>query len=826
MLQIQKRDNRLVSFAPKKILDRIKRTAKGLKVNDTEIFVKVITSMPTEGIISTNELDKLIAEISSSYTTTHYDYSKLAANVAISSYHKSTEVSFYDTMLLLRNEGVVNGRLIEIIDEYGKEKIQEVIDNEKDYNFDYFAWKTLQEIYLLKNSKGVLVERPQHMYMRIALWLTKTFEDAKEYYQLLSEQLISPATPIMINSGTKIPQLASCVLTYNESDSREGLLSTLKDISVYSADAAGIGLCMSNIRSKESKISTSGGNAGGLLKYLKIVNESLRFFNQQGRRPGSCAVYIEPWHKDIFDFLDIKKNTGAEEFRARDIFTALWVPDNFMKAIENDSDWYLFCPNDIKKAGLKAFDTIFGEEYEKEYQKAVDLGIGKKVKPNEILKKIIESQIETGVPYIAFKDHANKKSNHKNIGTIKQSNLCIEILQYTDAETTAICTLSSQILKNYVKDKKFDFNLLFETTKSITKALNHVIDINSYSTEKGKKGGLEQRAIGIGVQGFADTLFLLDLVYTSDEAKDLNKKIWETIYFAALTASCELVKNGVHKSYKHFEGSPISKGEFQFDMWGLAKENLSGLWNWDNLREDIKKYGVCNSLVTCSMPTASSSKASNSYEMYEPIDSNLFSRRVIGGEFIIINKYLVFDLEKLGIWSEELKNELIINSGSIQNINFNNYLDTEDKGYEKKVKRLEHLIQKYKTVWEISQKELIQMASERAPFIDQTQSMNIYMANPTTSKLYSSMRFAWEKGLKTGSYYIRTKAISTGAKHLAIDVSKINHSYTASITQVKNPSILIDTQEEKELQKRIVEEIKNAPPKPEGSAFECFGCGS
>jgi ribonucleoside-diphosphate reductase alpha chain len=566
-LQISKRDGTLVSYNPGKILARIKKAAKGLQINETEIFAKVITSMPTEGVVSTKQLDNLVAELSAAYTGTHYDYSRFAANVAISSYHKETTPNFAETMIKLNKDGVVNDDLIKIIETYGADNIEAEIDYAYDYNFDFFAWKSLEKMYLLKSSEGILTERPQHMYMRVALWVTRTFDEAKEYYQSLCNQRISPATPIMINAGTMQAQLSSCVLIMNEADSRQGLKSSFNDSADYSADAAGIGLCMSNIRSKESKIATSGGNAGGLLKYLKIINESMRFFNQQGKRPGSAAIYIEPWHKDIMDLLEIKKNTGAEEMRAKDLFTALWVPDNFMKALETDGDWYLFCPNDIKKAGLKPLHESFGEEYEKIYNTAVEMGIGKKVKVKDIAMKIVESQIETGVPYILFKDHANRKSNHKNLGVIKQSNLCAEIIQYTDAVTTAICTLSSIILKNFVKGKTFDFDLLHSEVRKVTRALNKVIDINHYSTVKGRKGGLEQRAIGIGIQGLADTFFLLDLIYTSDEAKELNKKIAETIYHAALTESNALCVTKEYEKYTGFDGSPISEGIFQFDKW-------------------------------------------------------------------------------------------------------------------------------------------------------------------------------------------------------------------------------------------------------------------
>jgi ribonucleoside-diphosphate reductase alpha chain len=453
-LKILKRNGESVSFNPQKIYHRVKRAAKGLNVNSDEIFIKVITSVPTEGEITTKELDKLVYEIAASYTGSHYDYSKLAAFVAISSYHKETNDSFSQTMMVLYEDGVINEKLIQTIKEYGEDTIDAAINHENDYNFDYFAWRSLQEMYLLKRPNGRVIERPQHMYMRVALWVTDNLTEALEYYKSLSNQLISKATPIMINSGTKVPQLASCVLHYNNSDSRQGLLDTLNDISTFSSDAAGIGLSMSNIRSKESRITTSGGYAGGLLKYLKIVNESLRFFNQQGRRPGSAAIYLEPWHKDILDLLEIKKNTGAEELRARDLFTALWIPDNFMRAVKNNGDWYLFCPNDIKKAGLKALQESYGDEYEQTYNQAVQMGLGKKVKAQDIWSKIIESQVETGVPYLCAKDSANKKTNHQNIGVIKQSNLCNEIYQYTDEETTAICTLSSMVLKNFIQDRK------------------------------------------------------------------------------------------------------------------------------------------------------------------------------------------------------------------------------------------------------------------------------------------------------------------------------------------------------------------------------------
>jgi ribonucleoside-diphosphate reductase alpha chain len=478
-----------------------------------------------------------------------------------------------------------------------------------------------------------------------------------------------------------------------------------------------------------------------------------------------------------------------------------------MNAVKNNADWYLFCPNDIKKAGLKALQECFGDEYEEVYNTAVSMGLGKKVKAQDIWSKIVESQVETGVPYLCSKDNANRKTNHQNIGVIKQSNLCNEIYQYTDEKTTAICTLSSMVLKNFVKDGEFNFNLLYEETRKVVKSLNKVIDINNYSTEKGLKGGLEQRAIAIGTQGLADVFYLMDYTFTSDEAKKLNKDIFETIYYAAITESNELCMNGKYEPYSFFKDSPMSKGIFQFDMWGVSETELSGMWDWNKLKKSVSDYGICNSLFTAQMPVASSAKITGSYEMTEPAHSAIFNRRVVGGEIMIVNKYLINDFEKIGIWSEDLKNEIILNEGSIQNINFNNYLDPEDKNYLKKVKRIEHLIPKYKTIWEISQKQLIDMSSDRAPFIDQSQSMNIYMSNPTLSKITSSHFHSWEKGLKTLCYYVRTKAISTGAKHLALDISKKQTSVKVEVPKVTYSDM-------------------NLPPKPTNSDFECFGCSS
>lgn len=825
-LIIQKRNGQQISFNIQKIQARIKKAAKGLKVNSDKICLEVLNTLPHEGVLETRKLDSQIANIAAAHTGTHHDYSRLASSVSVSSYHKETSSSFTETMKVLHEDGVVHDHMLEIIEEYGAAKIDAIIDDSRDYNFDYFAWKTLQDMYLLKNAKGIPYERPQQMYLRVALWVTNSLKEAKEYYESLSKQLISPATPIMINAGTVVPQLASCVLEYNSGDSGDGLLQTFNDVAKYSSAGAGIGLCMSNIRSKESRIKSSGGYAMGLLKYLKIINEGLRGFNQQGRRPGAAAIYIEPWHKDIFDLLDIKRNTGLEEARARDLFTALWMPDLFLKAVKEDGDWYLFCPNDIKKAGLRPLQEVYGEEFEKEYAKAIELGIGKKVKAQDIWKKVYESQIEAGVPYLLSKDNVNKKSNHANIGPVVQSNLCSEIVQATtEKDQTAICTLSSMIIKNYVIDGKFDFKLLKQEVRRVVRALNKVIDINAYITAKGERGGLEQRAIAIGVQGLADVFFLMDYVFDSAEAKELNKKIFETIYFAAISESCKLCEDGAYKPYKHFKGSPMSNGIFQFDMWNktvqekneetgeviekVIEVELSGMYDWSALKKKVMEFGVCNSLTAAIMPTASSAKISGSFEMTEPAHSALFSRRVIGGETLLVNKYLINDFEKLGIWCEDLKNDIIMHDGSIQKINFHHYLDPDRKSYEDNVKRIEYLIKKYRTTWEIPQKEIINMAADRGPFIDQSQSMNLYIGDPTYSKVTSAIMYGHGLGLKTLSYYIRTKAISTGAKHLATDVSK----FAAPAKLTPEPELV-------EISSQVM------PARPVDSQFECEGCSA
>lgn len=773
-MQVIKRNGTKIDFNPNKILLRIKKQSEGLKVNPDEVFLKV-----TQGIadnMTTNEVDDLISIVAESLSMNHPDYSTLAANIAISKLHKETEDLFMKATKKQYNAGLLSENYYQKVKE-NIELIESVINYKRDFNFDYFGWCSLKDIYLLKTRDGQLVERPQQMYVRVALMITNTPEDFIEKYYDLSNQMESPATPIKINIGTKIGQIASCNLSIVPDDSTEGLLEMLGRISISSSKAEGIGLAVSNIRSRQTNVGNSDGKAGGIFKYLKVINEALRFWNQRGKRPGSCAIYIEPWHKDIFDVLDMRKKTGDETLRARDLFSALWIPDNFMRAVEENGDWYLFCPHDIKTAGLKPFYEIYGTEYEEEYNKAVELGIGTKIKAHDLWLKILEAQIETGMPYMCFKDAANIKSNQKNMGVIHSSNLCSEIMEVTDAKTTAICTLTSIPVQKFVTNTiagGYDYDELGRVTRSITKSLNIAIDVNEYSTEEGRKGGLEQRALGIGIQGLADVFALLKLPFTSPESRKLNKDIFETIYFNALRQSCDLAKE-TGLTYDGYEGSPLSEGIFQWEMWGLKESDLSGKHDWKTLRKDIMKYGVRNSLFTTCPPTASSARVIGSNEAFEAFTSNLYVRRVTGGEFAMVNKHLVRDLEFEGLWNKEMLQELIKNEGSVQNIP----TISED------------IKERYKTVWEISQKSLIEMSAERGPFIDQSQSLNIFFSTPTVGKLTTSHTLAWKLGLKTGQYYLRSESVEMKSKHLAIDMEK-----------------------------------HNKPDKPTDSQFECFGCST
>jgi len=812
-MKIIKRNGKTVNFDPSKIDKRIRAAAKGLNVDTASLFVKVITSLPTDDLsVSTNQIDGELARIANSMVTTHPDYAKFAASIALTSLYKDTNPSFYDLTVSLDGKNILHPEYINKVKSIGKD-IDNIIDLTKDELYDYFAVESLKQVYLLKDNTGKLIERPQYMYLRVATWLADTLDEIKVLYNYLSNQQISAATPIMINSGKFYPQLISCTLIENKEDSRRGIIETMGDICDYSSNAAGIGLCVSNVRSAKTKIKSSGGNAGGLLKYIKMVNENLRFFNQQGRRPGAAAIYVEPWHKDIFDIIHIRSQTGKDELRARDTFLALWCPSRFFEAVENDGDWYLMCPKDIEDAGLPALHKIYGDEFNRVYDKAIELGLGEKIKAQDLWKEIYKAHTETGVPYILSKDNANYKSNQSNIGPLIMSNLCAEIFEVATPDETAQCTLSSMVLKNFVKkvnDKVyFDFEEMRNAVKTTVKMLNRAIDINDYSTEKGRIGGLNQRALAIGVQGLADVFFMFDYVFDSPEARELNKEIFENIYFAAIQGSNELVINGQYEPYKYFKGSPMSEGKFQFDLWGYDQSKLKlGKDKWDELKSSVIKHGICNSLFTAVMPVASSAKITGSNEMVEPQFSNVYNRKVIGGEFTIVSKYVIDDLSALGIWNQHVKDTLIINKGDISKLPYEQYLDLSNQSI---VNKVNHLIDKYRTIWNIKQKSIIEMAADRGPFIDQSQSMNIYMANNTISKMTSALLLGHKLGLKTLCYYYKTQAVDSTPTYLAVKLSDMDNK--PKITHEVTP-------ERHDFSEMVL------PPKPENSYFECEGCSA
>lgn len=763
---VQKRNGRVVQFNPNKLRDRIKNASNNLTVNYDNIFVQV-----TQGIVNgmtTTELDNLVATTSANLVSIHPDYGKLAAYISISRHHKDVELNFDDLTDRLYDTKILNDAYYDKKNSYGN--LNEFIDYQRDFNFDYFGWKSLEQLYLLKHTDSIIAECPQHMYMRCAIALSHDKASCLKLYNNFSNHFIALASPIMINAGTKIGNMISCELHELVEDSKEGLLETFSDLCSASAKASGLGLAASKIRSGKSLLS-NGGKAAGLLKYEKILNEGMRFFDQSGRRPGSVSIYIEPWHLDIEDHINAKLPSGAEEMRARDIFTALWIPDLFMKRVEEDAHWTLVCPNEVIKAGFKPLWSIYGEEFEKEYVAIENAFLEQKipakiVNARDLWQKIIKAQVESGVPYMAFKDHVNHKNMQSNIGVITSSNLCIEIELFHDKNTVSTCILSSIPLQKYVElnsgENCFNFEKMGEIVQEQVYALNQLIDINQYSTLKAKKGAEEQRAIGIGVQGFADVLAMLDLYFDHPEVESLNKKIFECIYYNALLASNNYAKEkGI--IYPYFNGSPISKGVFQFDMWDIDRNSL--YYDWKALECDIKKYGIANSTLTALMPTASSARPIGSNECFEPFFSNIYTRRTKDGEYMIVNSHLINDFIEMGIWDENMKNMLVQYNGSLKTIPFEEIL--QDK-YDIYKDRIEHLKLKYRTVYEYSQRHLIDLCADRAPFIDQSQSMNIFMENPTQKTLSSSHFYAWKRGLKTGMYYLRSRSIQVNNKHLAI----------------------------------------------------------
>ena len=770
---VMKRNGTLETMSFDKILRRVKSVGTNLNnVNFSMLTMKIIDRLYNK--IPTTLIDELTAQQCASLSTTHPDYSTLASRILISNHHKNTDEDYYTVATKLYNFRDVNGVHSPIISESfyyivkeNKDSINAMFDYNRDNLIDYFGFKTLERAYLMRVNKTV-VERPQHMWMRVSIGIhCNDMKKVKQTYDLMSQKYFTHATPTLFNAGTIRPQLSSCYLIAMEDDSIKGIYNTLSDCAMISKWAGGIGIHIHNVRASGSHIRGTNGTSNGIVPMLKVYNNTARYCDQGGgKRKGSFAIYLEPWHADIEDFLDMKKNHGDEEARARDLFYALWIPDLFMKRVKENGDWTLMCPD--KCPGLS---DVYGDEFEELYISYEKANKGNKtVKARDVWYKILDSQIETGTPYMLYKDACNQKSNQKNIGTIKSSNLCCEIVEYSDENETAVCNLASIALSKFVKDDKtFDYDKLHEITEVVTENLNKVIDINFYPTDKTKISNFKHRPIGIGVQGLADTFALMDIPFHSPEAKTINKNIFETMYHAALTAS-NFIAQGVD-SYSSFNGSPASKGILQYDMWNVKP---SDRYNWDELKEKIKQYGLRNSLLLAPMPTASTSQILGNNECFEPFTSNIYVRRTLAGEFVIINKHLITELINLKLWNEEVKNNIIKNNGSIQQLT--HLPDT-----------IRH---KYKTVWEIPMKHILEMAADRGAFICQSQSTNLWMKNPTYDKLTAMHFFAWSKGLKTGIYYLRTKA-KAAPQQFTIDPSKQNGN-------TKNEDDNIDESEEEE----------------------------
>lgn len=749
-----KRDGRRESVKFDKVTARIERLCYGLDpvfVQPVEVAMKVVSGI-YDGV-TTSELDTLAAETAASMTTKHPDYAILAARIAISNLHKNTLKSFSGTMKLMyqyidpktgENASLISKETWKII-QANAALLDSSIIYDRDFGYDFFGYKTLEKSYLMKLN-GKIVERPQHMLMRVAVGIhAENIEKAIETYHLLSEKWFTHATPTLFNAGTPKPQLSSCFLLTMKDDSIDGIYDTLKQTAKISQSAGGIGLAIHNVRATGSYIKGTNGTSNGIIPMLRVFNDTARYVDQGGgKRKGSFAIYLEPWHADIFEFLNMKKNHGKEEERARDLFYALWTPDLFMKRVESNGEWSLFCPHECP--GLS---EAYGEDFERLYEKYETEGRARKtIQAQELWFHILESQVETGTPYMLFKDAANKKSNQKNLGTIKSSNLCTEIIEYTAPDEVAVCNLASIALPKFVNTDStspgFDFRKLYEITKVVTRNLNRIIDINYYPVPEAENSNKRHRPIGIGIQGLADAFILMRFPFDSEEAQKLNRDIFETIYFAAMETSMELaVEEG---PYSSFEGSPVSQGIFQFDMWDVTPD--SGLWNWEELREKVMKNGVRNSLLLAPMPTASTSQILGNNECFEPYTSNIYSRRVLSGEFVVVNKHLLRDLVKIGLWNDTMKNKLIAANGSVQAI----------------AEIPANLKELYKTAWEIKQKTIIDMSADRGAYICQSQSLNIFMTDPNFAKLTSMHFYSWKAGLKTGMYYLRTKAAADAVK--------------------------------------------------------------
>jgi ribonucleoside-diphosphate reductase alpha chain len=760
-MYVVKRDGRRESIKFDKVTARIQKLCYGLDplVDPIPVAMKVIEGI-YEGV-TTQQLDELAAETAASFTVRHPDYALLASRIAVSNLHKSTLKSFSQTMDALytyidpksgENASMIADDVHKIIME-NAELLDSTIIYDRDFGYDFFGFKTLERSYLLKMNNQI-AERPQHMLMRVAVGIHKEdIKSAIETYNLLSERWFTHATPTLFNAGTPKPQMSSCFLLQMQDDSIDGIYNTLKQCAKISQSAGGIGLSIHNIRATGSYIKGTNGSSNGIVPMLRVFNDTARYVDQGGgKRKGSFAIYLEPWHADIHDFLDLKKNHGKEEQRARDLFYALWVPDLFMKRVEEGGDWSLFCPHEapgLSDCHSEEFEALY-ERYEREGRAR------KKVKAQELWFTIIESQIETGTPYILYKDACNRKSNQKNLGTIKSSNLCTEIMEYTAPDEVAVCNLASIALPKFVNaDGTFDHQKLFEITYVATRNLNKVIDRNYYPIPEARNSNMRHRPVGLGVQGLADTFIKMRLPFDSDEAKQLNKDIFETIYYAAMTCSKDQAIEFGH--YESYPGSPVSEGIFQYDMWGVTPSNR---WEWDVLKEEVKKYGVRNSLLVAPMPTASTSQVLGNNECFEPYHSNIYTRRVLSGEFVVVNKHLLKDLVQLGLWNDNMKNKLIAANGSVQNI----------QEIPENIRIL------YRTVWELKMKDIIDMAADRGAYIDQSQSLNLFMQNPNFGKITSMHFYAWKKGLKTGMYYLRTQAASEAIK-FTVDTASLQQTH-------------------------------------------------
>ena len=783
-MDIIKRNGSREPLKLEKISSRIKKLTYGLneRVDPDKVSTKVVSGL-YDGVSST-ELDQLSAETAASMVTVHPDFGKLAARIAITALYKDVEKDFsviakklyeYINPKTGDKAGMISDEVYSVIQKYSQELDAKIV-HDRDFNFDYFGFMTLRKSYLLKIDSQA-AETPQHLYMRVAVGIWRDNLDmVQKTYDMLSQGLFTHATPTLFNASTNRPQLSSCFLLDIDDDSIPGIYKTLSDCALISQSAGGIGINIHKIRAKGSYIKGTNGHSNGIIPMLKVFNETARYVDQGGgKRKGSIAVYLEPWHGDIFDFLELRKNQGKEELRARDLFLAMWIPDLFMKRVETDGIWSLFSPDQVPGL-IDAYDSpdkkAFTELYEKYEAEGKAL---KTIKARELWEKILDSQVETGTPYMLYKDACNYKSNQKNLGTIKSSNLCTEILEFTDKNEIAVCNLASVALPKYViipsgkvreKDKKlrrYDFKFLYEVVYQATVNLNQVIDVNFYPTPETKNSNLKHRPIGLGVQGLADTFVMMGLPFESEEAKKLNKDIFETIYFAALTASKDLAKQ--HGSYASFEGSPASQGLLQYDLWGLTENDLSGMWDFSALKEEIKQFGLRNSLLVAPMPTASTAQILGNNECFEPFTTNLYKRNTLSGEYAVINKHLVEDLVNLGIWSDNVRLKLFNENGSVQNIP---EIPTDIK-------------EVYKTVWEMKGKSILDMARDRSYFIDQSQSLNMFMADPTASKLSSAHMYGWKLGLKTGMYYLRVKPKAQALKGLGIDLS------SASIQEVEKP---------------------------------------